>query len=292
MDILQAALYANLATLFICFGSASYLAWQNARSKNLALSTGALAAAMILFVTQLRFELRPTTAPEFITTELTVDRDKPQVRQWVYGSDAPWRITAEVYASDWLAAHNPDAFLQDREKLTADLVLFSLTYSLQTPEFQVWEVRKHAIVVKSAGGIVRFHPTSKERQCKIVLEAELQSKLSMSGNVFAGAPLHSRSICLPPGSVLEISANSLIIRNPMCQVSFTVEPSGGVNYLNPGRGEELPKLPNGESRFETRAIGLDVETTFFALRAQHIDHDKYRDWAARVVSGARDWFEK
>jgi hypothetical protein len=44
-------------------------------------------------------------------------------------------------------------------------------------------------------------------------------------------------------------------------------------------------------KFETRLIGLNVKTTFFALRAQHRDSSKYRAWCSRLISGARKWFE-
>jgi len=291
MDLLELALIVNLAALGISLVSAFVLVRHNSRSRNLVLAAGTLLGAIFFFVTQLYFELHGSSSYDFITTQLTIDRAKPEIRQWAYSSDADGRVTAEPYASQWVAARNPDAFRWDRDKLTADLVLFSLVYFLQTPEAQLWEVRKHSIVGKWGGGVIRFHPDP-GRACRLVTETEVRSELSRSGNVFAGAPLSNRSICLPPGSLLEMARNSLIIRNRLCQVSFTLDPSRGVTYLNPGEGEELPKLPNGESRFETRTIGWDVETTFFNLRAQNRESARYREWASEVVRGARDWFEK
>jgi hypothetical protein len=38
-------------------------------------------------------------------------------------------------------------------------------------------------------------------------------------------------------------------------------------------------------------MGLNVETTFFALHAQSRDVGKYQDWCARVINDAREWFE-
>ncbi len=150
----------------------------------------------------------------------------------------------------------------------------------------------NSLVDKYAGGIVRFHPTSAERKCALVTSAEISSQLSRSGNLFAGAPLFDQSVCLPPSSVLKITANSLIIRNYVCELIFTIEPSGGVGFSSRLSGEEVSKLPKGESRLETRTTGLDVEIRFFALRIGQRDGDEYRQWSSALVNGARNWFEK
>lgn len=292
MDPLAPILIACISALIVSVATAVTVAWQNRGSKNLALATGVLVGVTLLFLTQLRFELQSATTGEFILTELGIDRAKPEIRQWVYGTQSGWRPTAEVYASNWLAAHNPNAFSGDREKITSDLVLFSLAYFLQTPEAQYWDVRKHSLVGNYTGGIIKFHPTSALRECAVVIPAEVRAQLSRSGNVFGGAPLFDHSICLPPSSVLEIKANSLVIRNHVCEVSFTIEQPGGVGFLNPGSGEEVPKLPNGDSRFETRTTGLDVKIRFFALRIGQRDGERYRQWSSALANGARDWFEK
>lgn len=290
MGFLEITLVLNLSFLGITLGSALVITRNNSRSRNLALATGTLAGAIIFFCTQLYFELQPSISYDFINTELTIDRAKPEIRQWVYGPGAG-RITAEPYASAWLAQNNPNAFLQDRGKVATDLVLFSLAYFLATPEAQFWETRKHSITDKHGSGIVRFH-TYPDRTCRVIGEAELAALLSRAGNLFAGAKLLTQPICFPPGTVLEISPKSLTIRNGVCEISFTVE-SPGVNFENPGEGDRFPQLPNGGGpRFETRTIGLDVETTYLALRAQNHDGAKYREWTSAIVGGAREWFEK
>ncbi len=292
MDPLEPILIACIGTLFISLLTAITLAWQNRRSRNLALAAAALVGVTLFFLTQLRFELQSATTREFILTELGIDPTKPEIRQWVYRTESGWRRTAEVYASNWLAAHNPTAFSGDREKITSDLVLFSLAYFLQTPEAHYWDVRKHSLVGKYTGGIVKFLPTSAERKCALVTSAEITSQLSRSGNLLAGAPLFDQSVCLPPSSVLKITANSLIIRNYVCELIFTIEPSGGVGFSSRLSGEEVSKLPKGESRLETRTTGLDVEIRFFALRIGQRDGDEYRQWSSALVNGARNWFEK
>src|SRR6266702_36436 len=292
MDPLAPILIVCIRALIVSVATAVTVAWQNRGSRNLALATGVLGGVTLLFLTQVRFELQSATSSEFILTEFGIDRSKPEIRQWVYGAESGERPTAEVSASNWLSAHNPDAFSGDREKITQDLVLFSLAYFLQTPEAQYWDVRRHSFVGKLSGGVIRFHPTSAHRECAIVMPEEIRGQLSRSRNTFAGAPLDIFSICLPPSSVFLITANSLTIRNHVCEVSFTIEPSHDVGFLNPGRGEELPKLLNGESRFETRTTGLDIKIRFFALRTGQKDGDKYRQWSSALVNGARDWFEK
>ena len=50
------------------------------------------------------------------------------------------------------------------------------------------------------------------------------------------------------------------------------------------------RFRSGEPRYEIRTMGLSVETTFFALRAQHRESRRYHEWSSRVVNGARTWF--
>ena len=292
MDTLLLVLFVCLFTLAASLVAAGALVRENRASKNLALAASVLGGSTFLFITQLYSELKPTTTSEFILTEFGIDRAKPEIRQWVYGDDSAWRPSAEVDASNWLSSHNPNSFSGDREKITHDMVLFSLANSLQAPDAQYWDVQKHSLVGKHTGGVIRFLPVSADRKCTVVRSDEMRSQLSQAGNVFAGAPMFDQSVCLPPSSVLLITANSLSIRNHVCQIAFTIEPSGGVGYLNPVTGGEIPKLPSGESRFETRTTGLDIKIQFFGIRAGETDVDKYRQWSSALVNGVRDWFEK
>lgn len=292
VNILRISLYVNLATLFIFLGSAVYLAWQNAGSRNLALAVGTLAAAVILFVIQLRFELRPSTADDHVSAELTIDRAKPEIRQWDYTGSGSWRMSRETNASSWLAANNPAAFEQDREKLATDFVLFSLASFLATTEFD-WQLRKIVYGGKSSGSVTTVEGVSGNEECSVITVDDLRLRLGEAQNVFAGAPflIVSGRLCLPPRSALEISANSLIIRNPVCQLCFRIEPFQSAFFDKPRSGGEVAQLPGGGHRYETRLIGLKVQTLFFALRAQHRDSEKYREWTARLIGNARDWFE-
>ncbi len=107
---LRTILVANIVALAIALASAGALAWASANSRNLALAFSTLCAAVFLFLIQLRFELRDSRDTEYVSTEFTLDRLKPQIRQWKYPNTGSWRLTLEVQASDWLAANNPQAF--------------------------------------------------------------------------------------------------------------------------------------------------------------------------------------
>lgn len=100
-----------------------------------------------------------------------------------------------------------------------------------------------------------------------------------------------QSLCLPPRSKLQVRDDGLILTNPFCEISFILEPSGGIFFARPGtKALEQPLLPNGEPTFETRTIGIRVTVRYSAIRPQHNDMPKYRDWSKRVVSGAQSWF--
>jgi len=293
LDVVRVARLAYWVATFVSLATAFILLWQNASSRNLVLAFATLAGAMFVFATQLYFELEGSTSYDHISAEITIDRAKPEIRQWEYSLPTGWRISIETGASSWLSANNPVAFDQDREKLTTDFLLFSLVSFVAANEFD-WQLKKRTYVGKSSGTLMTVEPVSKDCECAIVAAEDLKQELSGAENAFAQAPLlvMSGRLCLPPKSTLEVSDKALIIRNPICQLCFTVESSGAIACDKPRSAGETPQLPNGESQFETRWVGLRAETTFFALRAQHRDTTKYREWATRMVSGARDWFEK
>ena len=294
MNLLPIALVVNLIALGVTFSAALVLFFRNAGSRTLALATATLLGAIIFFYTQLQFELKESAESAFFNTELTIDRSKPEIRRWAYihdrtGNTSAEPINAEPQASAWLLAKNAEAFQQDRARLTSDLVLFSLVYFLETPDAQPWEMHKHVIGGKLGGGVIKFLP-DRGRTCQVLNGAEIKAQLSQTQNIFAGAPLPETSVCLPPGSTLQIGRDSLTIHNRQCEITFRLEPRLGVTFLNPGSGEELPKLANGEAQFETRAIGINVEITHFALWAQNRDAAKYREWATGIVNGVGEWF--
>ncbi len=199
-------LLANVIAAVVVIVTAAMLAWTNAGSRNLALATGTLGAALVLFVIQLPFELRRQTLPtEYVHLELTVDRAKPQIRQWVYDPECGDRLIAEVYASDWLASINPKQFEEDRQLLSRDLAFFSVVsfFLKSMPDWQMVRrtykgrsVTRRTVGAGSQAGDFVGIPVQR-----------LRIQLSQAGNVFSGAPFQTltEEWRLPPGTTQPIA---------------------------------------------------------------------------------------
>ena len=292
-DLLKYALIVNVASLLLACITAAILAWENAASRNLSLATGTLAAVAINFLIQLPFELQGSKDLDHVSTESTIDRSGPSIRQWNYTGTPGWRIGIETGASSWLAANNAAAFNTDREVLSSDFVMFSLLCFLTVQEFD-WQLRR--VTYRSGGfGIgTTVHSISKDTECSAFDENDLRAALTKSGNMFAGAPLHlaSGKLRLPPKSTIEIARKSIAIQNPVCRISGYLEDTPAVlSYTKPGTGGEAPQLASGEARFETRMTGFRVEVIYFRLRSQTPDIGKYRDWVSRILADVHEWFE-
>jgi len=297
MDSVQVALIISIAAMVVSLVTAGVVVWANAGSRNLALAVGTFAAAAFLFLIQLPFELQRSVIKDRFSTSFTIDRAKPEIRQWAYSSPpspsmAGWRISIETSASSWLASHNPAAFSGDREKLTADFGLYSLVRFFLAWEFD-WQLRTVTYKGSGAAMIITANPISKPNECTTLTDTELTTLLSKAGNSFADAQpkFGAGRVCLPPSSGLEIRERALIVRTPICQISLTVDLAGALSHVKPETGGQTPTLPSGGPQYETRWVGFEVETTYFALRAQHRHSTKYREWCSRVVANAREWFE-
>jgi hypothetical protein len=124
MDRVQFGIYAGTVCL-VGFSLAAYMIMrENLGSRTLALGIGSVAAALLLFIIQLLFELQPTIMRDHISTLYTLDRGESSVRQPSYSleplSKANVPITrpmVDIEASRWLREHNPLAFQQNRDKL-------------------------------------------------------------------------------------------------------------------------------------------------------------------------------
>ena len=269
--------------------SAGVFVWHNP-SRNLALATGAIGAAIILFAIQLSFELRGSESTEFITLEFTIDRDEPKIRQWIYARGG-WRIHSEIQASKWLADNNPDLFADDPKKVTSDLAVFSLISYLTTAQYD-WQLKEQSFSGPTMGTITTYQRVSKSHECTTLQEQDLRDRLSQAANAFARAKLWlvAGPLCLPPNTDLIVTPTSLTLRNMFCAISFNFELASAVSYVKPGTGGEVPLLENGDQQFETRLMGIRVKVNHFGLRIQHRDLPLYRDWTSRLVKGAQDWF--
>jgi hypothetical protein len=273
---------------------------ENLGSRNLALGTGTLLAAIALFIVQLWFELRATTAHDFISTVLTLDRKALKIQESSYSANKGigmlLKAVIEEDSSAWLAKESPGVFREGGDHLFSDMTLFSLV-NFMGINARDWQVRTNIYKKVPPVGIPYvIEPMSKDTECTILTDGDFKSRLEVPKNLFAAAPLiHMSRVCLPPDSDVLISNDSLTIRNPVCEVIFRVEPLLGSNSIRPGAhlGEPdvVPLLSNGISQFDTKQIGIRVTTTFFGLRSQRLDIAKYKEWADRLITGVREWFE-
>ncbi len=295
-DPLKISMYVGIAAVvlgLICLGA---VAWGNAGSRNLVLATSTLAAAILLFVIQLPFELRSRSEVDLFSAELTVDRATPMIRLWNYpdgpGLSSGSRLLRETEASSYLANRDRSRFDGDRERLTLDMILYNFVAYLGAEQFD-WQLKRTVLRGNSIGTLFQAQAVSRDTECTAFAPAELQEKLRAVGNAFADVPLlvWSGRLCLPPGATLTVGEQSLEIRTPFCRISFTLEPSGAVWSAKPGTRGEVPQLPNGDPQLETRLTGIRSLVEFSWIRAQHPDLKKYEDWSQRLVKGARLWFE-
>lgn len=227
----------------------------------------------------------PIRDEESITTALTIDRAKPFIRQFRYSIDDGQRMSVETTAAQWIVDHDKNVFNLDRSKLTRDLVIFSLIGFLRSNEGQLWEIHPHRI-----GSVITFHEDP-GRTCTLVADSDIRASLRDSGNIFAFTPIFTRQpVCLPPASHFTATSDSINLRGKGYELYFILDREVGVNFMNPGAGEQLPRLPNGEMRYETRSEGVDVMATYFPDELS--DVGKYREWGSRLVKAAKRWFEQ
>jgi hypothetical protein len=291
-DTLRITVWVGAVAVGVAAACLAYLLSQNLGSRNIALATGALAGAVMLLGIQLVFELRADERIDFITAEYTIDRAKPEIHQWKYDSDQSRRLAQEVGASGTFATAHPGQFDGDRDKLTHDMVIFSVLAYFAVDQFD-WQMKRVQFVSQTMGTLTTTALGSKPGECTMVTKGQLHKMLSDAGNFFADANMFSgpQVLCLPPQSKIQVSSDGLLLTNPLCDISFTLEPSGSVAYYQPGTGAMVqPTLPNGEPKLETRITGIRVTVRCSALRAQHRDMPKYQDWTKRIVSGAQNWF--
>ncbi len=292
LDYLRLALWLGGAAAIVMAFCIIYIAWENAGSRNLALATGTLGAALILAVIQLAFELRGTQTSDFITVEYTIDRAVPSIRLWDYTPiAASQRMVLETMASDSFMASHPGQFDGDRAKLTRDMAIFSVLGYIVTEQFD-WQMRRTryqasvATLSQSAGA-------SKASECSKIAWTEIQRMLTDAGNAFASSPVYGqRDLCLPPQSAITVSGSSVILATPFCAISFAYEDSGSTMFYQPRSNALIrPTLPNGESSLETRIAAFRVVTQYSAIRAQHYEMPRYQNWAKGFAEGAALWFQ-
>jgi hypothetical protein len=290
MDWLSIVLVVGVGALVIGIGCLAVVAWANAGSRNLALAIAALIAAVFLLLVQIPFELRSKSETALFGAEYTIDRLKPQIRQWSYPTSG-WRISLEIGASDALAQRDPSAFKGDGQKMIQDMTIRSLAAYIFAEQFD-WQIQQVEVRGPSSGTWTSITPLSKPAECSLVTSTQIEARLAKAGNLFTTGHFVRQEICLPPGSSLDVQNSSLSITTPFVRISFVVESIGGTMYGEPGSGGlKNPVLPDGLHQFETHPQSIRATTEYTWIRAQHRDIERYQRWAERVVTGAQRWFE-
>jgi hypothetical protein len=273
--------------LFFLVGGGSRGAWT---------ALAAVMGASVALAINLRFDLRGSKDITRITTEYTFDRAVPQLRQWMYARSLGDRYATEVLANYTALQANPSIFEGNREKLTRDMILFSLTVYLETRQ-QDWQMEEQRYAT-SISTITRMQAKSYSEntaECTKISHDYIQNILTKAMNAFAATkPMTLVSyLCLPPQSSIHLDQSSITLRNPFCTISFSMEPGVlELRMMRPGSHTlDVPALPDGKPRFETRVMGLQVTRKMSWVTAQHPDFGKYEKWCKEVVDGARAWFE-
>jgi hypothetical protein len=282
----------NGIALAVAGGTALIVAWANRGSSNVVLAVGALIGTIALYTVQLSFELRGTVIRDHVSGDFTIDREERWIRQWKYPDFMSWRPGAEILLGRWLAQGQPNALDTDRMRVTRDFAIRSTLMFLTYTEPD-WQLQRTTYLGTSTGSITYMTPVSTARDSTLISPTEIHDGLQRAGNVFAEAPVSipSGHLRLPPDSTLEITADALAIRNPLCEIQFRVQVPESIAFMKPKTGGDVPTLASGEARYETRVFGVSVNRTFFALRAHDPRGVKYREWTERLVSGLRAWFE-
>jgi hypothetical protein len=234
-----------------------------------------------------------------ITAEYTFDHAVPQIRQWMYARSLGDRYAIEVLANDTALQADPHILEHNPEKSTRDMLLFSLMAYLEVRQHD-WQKQEERFTT-SNGTITTWKYKSDAtnlNECTKITDDDLYQMLKETDNIFAEVKpslliVHIPYLCLPPQSSIRIGESSITLRNPFYTITFFVpEPFLEMNMMLPGsHTADVPLLPNGKARFETRVLGLRVIRKTAGLMTQHRDFSKYEEWSKRVVDGARAWFE-
>jgi hypothetical protein len=248
---------------------------------------GVVAAAGALTI-NLIFDFRGgSKAITTITAEYTFDRTAPQIRQWMYARSLGDRYAIEVLANDAALKSDPQILERDPEKSTKDMFLFSLTAYLEVQQ-QDWQKEQERYTT-SNGTITMWKnksDASNTRECTKVSEETLREMMKKAGNIFADVKpipmiVHLPYLCLPPQSSIRIEESSITLRNPFLH-DYVFRPSAVFGNDHDASGlahADVPLLPNGRPRFETRVMGLRVIRKTSGLMAQHRDFSKYEEWS-------------
>ena len=304
MDHVSAALWVGGFSALVVTIAGGLVTWANRDSQTVVLGFTALVGALALFIGQLVFQLRGSTAEEAVGTQLIVNKTAPAANALQPANMS--RAAAERDAATWLAAKSPDAF-KDDGKLTRDLLVFSILHYFITDEVD-WRMKRTSYRFPAFGPnmtMTEFQPQS-AKDVYSISEADIRNALRAGRNGLAEAPLTMPSfgLRLPPGSQLTVfdaeppaTRTTLTIRNPITRVDFVIVPSSISGGLRPPTPDQkgfapgqatLAGLPDAE--YSLYLMKISIQSSFAGTRAHHPDIAAHRAWVERLHQGLGSWF--
>jgi hypothetical protein len=282
-DFARPAVWVGGLALLVALACSTYVVWINGGSRNLGLGLGALFGACVLFALQLLFELQPTKSIVDFPAHFAADFQDKWIRKTPLTTTDGIAAIVNQEASGVMVKASPVFNSTQADKLTRDLaIIYMLSYLIER-QFD-WQIDAASYKTQYCTMNLRGS-TSPPNECTTIDPAFVKGKLQKSGNVFAVPPHFLLfPLCLPPNSTLEITADTVIITNSVCEVSFAFRyPLLEMSSLVP--------LPDESTRYANVTHAIRATTTYFSLRAQDRKLKSYQSWASRIVSGVKEYFE-
>jgi hypothetical protein len=274
-DPIKLAFWVGGISLIVTVVCAACVVTANAGSRNLVLSGGALLGACVIFMVQLWFELQESTTAEDFPIEFTTDYETKSIRSR-QPHPAYRNLFVEDAASKILSVASAPLKKEDALKITGDLAVLSVLSYLIEEQFD-WQLNS---TVYKIGSVTygKSEPLSAPHECTHFSVDQLRGKLTQAGNMFANAEnigMGIVSLCLPPNSTIDVTANSVVLTTRVCQISIDLSFAAG-HFPDP--------------RNATVVMGTRATVRYYAYRAQARDLIKYQAWAKRLVEGLKTRF--
>jgi hypothetical protein len=293
-DPIRPAIWIGGIATIIGLLTLSYVAFANLSSRNIGLGLGAFVGACVIFALQLYFDLQATATTENIAADVIVDWQSQAIRL---------NTSQPMYARSIFIAGEASKLLPKSDngpdrptatiKLSRDFVMLALINYLlnEQPDWQM----TRASYRTSMGTMSTWQMSSAPSECTTVDLVAIKQRLTDVNNSYANVQqisFLSRGLCLPPHSKLEIKESEIIITTRICKITLLVIDGFAMHSSTlPGASREIELLPDGSPRYGTTTLQLRATIEYFSLRAQDRYIAKYRDWANRVVAGAKEWLE-
>jgi hypothetical protein len=294
IDLIRPAIWiGGIAVVIgaICLG---YVAVANLSSRNIGLGLGAFLGACVIFGMTLFFDLKRSSSTEDMGATVVLDYQSNNIQLYTSDLVHSRSIFVASEASKLLPkmANGADRLTQSVSLARDFAILVIVSYLLN--EQSDWQMDRSTYRT-ALGTHETWKGVSTPSECTTILNVEVKKRLKDISNAFAGVQqisLGDRDLCLPPHSSMEIKPDQVTITTRICKISFALQEQFlSTMSIYPGGTAAPPPMFEGAPRYSTTNLGIRVTTEYFALRAQDRLIDKYKDWATRVVSRARIWFE-